>query len=110
MKRDGRKLSHETSETIRLMAVKRVKEGEKPSDVIKSFGMCRTSIYRWMRTEKQYGKKALRTRKHPGPQRKLSREGRRLVYKLVCGNDPRRYGLDTGLWTRQIVSDLIRRK
>jgi len=110
MKRDGRKISHETSETIRLIAVKRVKEGEKPRDVIRSFGMCRTSIYRWLRAEKQGGKKALRARKHPGPQRKLSRDGQRLVYRLVCGKDPRRYGFEAGLWTRQIVADLIEKK
>lgn len=46
MKIDGRTLSHETSETIRRMAVRRVRDGERPSDVIRSFGLCRTSIYR----------------------------------------------------------------
>jgi hypothetical protein len=39
----GRTLSHETSETIRHLAVRRVKEGERPSSVIKSYGMCRTT-------------------------------------------------------------------
>jgi len=31
MKRDGRTLDHQTLETIRLMAVERVREGERPS-------------------------------------------------------------------------------
>ena len=30
MKRDGRTIDHQTSETIRLMAVERVREGEAP--------------------------------------------------------------------------------
>ena len=30
MKRDGRKLDHQTLETIRFMAVERVREGEAP--------------------------------------------------------------------------------
>jgi hypothetical protein len=49
MKIDGRKLSHETLEQIRLMAVRRVQAGEKASRVIASYGLCRTDIYRWLR-------------------------------------------------------------
>ena len=49
MKIDGRTLDHKTSETIRIMAVRRVQEGETPSVVMKSYGLCRTSIYRWLR-------------------------------------------------------------
>ena len=45
MQIDGRALSHETSETIRQLAVQRVQEGERPSSVIKSYGLCRTTIY-----------------------------------------------------------------
>ncbi len=36
---DGRTLSHETSEHIRRMAVRRVREGERPSEVIRSYGL-----------------------------------------------------------------------
>lgn len=110
MKKDGRKISRGARETIRMMAVQRVKEGEKPSDVIKSFGLCRTTIYLWLRAAEKGGKAALRARKHPGPPHKLSREARRQVYHWVCGKDPRHYNFDTGLWTRQIVAELIQRK
>ena len=48
MKRDGRKLDHQTLETIRFMAVARVREGEAPSAVIASYGFSRTSIYKWL--------------------------------------------------------------
>ena len=37
MKRDGRTLDHATLESIRKMAVQRVREGERPSDVIAEF-------------------------------------------------------------------------
>jgi transposase len=36
MKIDGRTLDHKTSETIRIMAVRRVREGEAPGSVMKS--------------------------------------------------------------------------
>jgi hypothetical protein len=50
---DGRTLDHGTSEHIRILAVRRVREDkEKPSEVIKSLGLCRTTIYRWLRMTK----------------------------------------------------------
>jgi hypothetical protein len=48
MKRDGRSLDHRTLETIRLMAVERVRDGERPSSVIASYGFSRTTIYKWL--------------------------------------------------------------
>src|SRR5476649_48694 len=32
------------------------------------------------------------------------------VFRWINGRDPRQYGLDFGLWTRSVVSDLIERK
>jgi len=46
MKRDGRTLDHATLETIRLMAIDRVREGESPATVIASYGFHRTTIYK----------------------------------------------------------------
>jgi hypothetical protein len=51
MKVDGRTLSHEASETIRKMAVKRVLEGESPSAVMKSYGLCRTTNEEGIRSD-----------------------------------------------------------
>lgn len=110
MKIDGRTLSHETSETIRKMAVRRVHEGERPGEVIKSYGLCRTSIYRWLRAEKKGGEAALRSRKSPGPSCKLTAREKQRVRTWICGKDPRQYGFDFGLWTRQIVAELIQTK
>jgi len=110
MRVDGRKLSHEVSEAMRLMAVRRVQEGEKPSVVIKVLGMCRTTIYKWLRIKKQGGERALKARKHPGPKSKLSEAQKRKVRRWICGRDPRQYGFAFGLWTRKIVASLIEEK
>lgn len=107
---DGRKLTHATSEEIRRMAVQRVREGEQPSAVIRSFGLCRTSIYRWLRAEKRGGPEALKASKHPGPQRKLTAKQMRQVGSFINGKDPRQFGFDFGLWTRGIVAELIESK
>jgi len=107
---DGRTLSHETSEHIRLLAVRRVRAGERPSEVIRSFGLCRTTIYKWLRADRRGGEPALRSRKAPGPRSKLSARQKQQVFRWINGKDPRQYGFDFGLWTRQIVRALVRER
>lgn len=110
MRIDGRTLTHETSETIRRLAVQRVKEGERPGAVIASYGLCRTTIYKWLRAERRGGGAALQSRKSSGPPCRLSAAQRRQVRRWICGKDPRQFGFDFGLWTRRIVSALIEEK
>jgi len=110
MRIDGRTLSHETSETIRRLAVRRVKEGERPSSVIKSYGLCRTTIYKWLRVARRGGEAALKARKHPGRTPTLKLRQKLQVRGWINGKDPRQYGFDFGLWTRQIVAALIEQK
>jgi transposase-like protein len=53
---DGRTLAHKTLEHIRIQAVRRViEDGEPPSEVMRSFGLCRTTIYPWLREFKDKG-------------------------------------------------------
>ena len=104
---DGRTLSHEVSEHIRLMAVRRVRAGERPSEVMRSYGLCRTTIYKWLRTARRGGEKALRARKHPGRKPFLSPKQKLQVRCWINGKDPRQYGFDFGLWTRRIVAALV---
>ncbi|MGH7336678.1 MAG: IS630 family transposase, partial [Myxococcota bacterium] len=104
---DGRTLSHETSEHLRLMAVRRVRQGERPSDVIRSYGLCRTTIYKWLQAARHGGERVLQSRKASGPEPKLTPAQKRQVFRWINGRDPRQYGFDFGLWTRRIVQDLI---
>jgi transposase len=112
MKRDGRKLDHATLETIRLMAVERVREGEAPSAVISSYGFSRTTIYKWLTAAARpgVGLRALQARAAPGRPRSLTPRQAQQVFRWINGKDPRQYGLDFGLWTRSVVADLIERK
>jgi transposase len=106
MKRDGRTFDHATLETIRLMAVERVRDGEAPSAVIASYGFSRTSIYRWLKAAAKpgVGLRALRARRAGGRPRSLTPHQERQVFRWVNGKDPRQYGLDFGLWTRSTVA------
>src|SRR6266851_6482750 len=105
---DGRTLDHKALEHIRIIAVKRVAEdGEAPSAVMKSLGLCRTSIYPWLRKVEDKGLEALAEKIAQGPEPKLSEKQRQQVKRWILGKDPRQYGFDFGLWSRRIVRELI---
>ena len=112
MKRDGRLLDHRTLEEIRRMALERVREGEKPSAVIGSYGFHRSVIYRWMKAAKGRGKglRALASRKGTGRPKKLTTAQERQVFRWINGKNPLQYGFDFGLWTPQIVRELVVRE
>lgn len=112
MKRDGRTLEHGTLEIIRTMAVARVREGERPSTVIASYGFHRCTIYRWLKATRGRGQglKALAARPATGRPRTLTAAQERQVFRWINGKNPRQYGFDFGLWTRQIVRELIARR
>ena len=107
MTRDGRTLDHGTLETIRTMAVERVREGERPSDVIASYGFHRCTIYRWLTAARGRGLHSLAARPATGRPRTLTARQERQVFHWINGKNPRQYGFDFGLWTRQIVCELI---
>lgn len=108
---DGRTLNHKALEHIRILAVKRVVEdGEAPSAVMASLGLCRTSIYPWLRQYEEKGMEALVEKIAQGPEPKLSEKQRQQVKRWILGKDPRQYGFDFGLWSRRIVQALIQEK
>ena len=104
---DGRSLDHRTLEHLRRLAVQRVGNGEKPSVVIESLGLYRTSIYKWLRSHRRRGEAALASRKAPGPTPKLTDRQKRQVRRWIIGKDPRQWGFDFGLWTRKVVQTMI---
>jgi transposase len=111
MKIDGRTLDHKTLEHLRMTAVRRViEDSEAPSAVMQSMGLCRTSIYRWLRGYEDAGLEALVEKIAQGPEPKLSDQQRDQVKRWIIGRDPRQYGFDYGLWTRRIVQSLIEKK
>ena len=100
MTRDGRSLDHQTLETIRTMAVTRVREGERPSVVIASYGFHRCTIYRWLKTTRGCGHNltALASRLATGRPRTLTAAQERQVFRWINGKNTTQYGFDFELW------------
>lgn len=72
-----------------------------------SLGLCRTSIYPWLRKYDKGGLVALKASKAKGPAFKINDKQKQKVRSWIIGKDPRQYGFDFGLWTRKIVAEMI---
>lgn len=107
---DGRQVEHATLEWMRLRAVEAVvKERQSPETVIRWFKLHRTVIYKWLRMFRQGGWEALKSTKAPGPEPKLTQREKERLGTLLMKN-PLQLHFDFGLWTLEMVQELIRRK
>jgi len=107
MKYDARKLSTDEQSLLRRLAVQRVFTGESAADVGRSYGLGDKTIYKWLRIAREKGLDALAPIPRTGRNRALSELEAQEVKRWIINGDPRQYGFDFGLWTRQIVADLI---
>lgn len=107
MKNDARKLSTENKHLLRKIAVQRVLDGEIAAEVARCYGLGDRTIYKWIRQYREGGFAALNPIARTGRNRMLSEIEAQEVKRWVLGGDPRQYGFDFGLWTRQIVANLI---
>ena len=84
-KQDGLGLDHRSLETIRLMAVERARDGERPSSVMASYGFNRTTIYRWLNVAATpgVGLRALRSRPATGRPRSLTPHQEQQVFRWI---------------------------
>jgi transposase len=109
-KKDGRKLTHEQSEYIRTQAVRAVVKGQRsPEEVIETFGMHRSCIYRWLSDFKQGGWKALKSTKAEGKKPIIEKKEKNELKKLLVKN-PTQLQFDFGLWTLEMVKELIKKR
>lgn len=109
-KRDGRSISHEAMEEIRIRAVQRVEAGESPEVVIQALGFSRPRIYEWLARYREGGLDALRAKPVPGPKPKLDGKALDWLYRTITLSDPQQFKFEFALWTRAMVRSLIRER
>ena len=106
-KLDGRKLSHEQSEYIRIQAVKAVrKDNKSPEEVIATFGLHRANIYKWLNKYDKGGFASLKSNKAAGPTPKLSEKQMNILVRLLFKN-PLQLKFEYALWTVEMIVQLI---
>jgi transposase len=107
---DGRKIGPKAMEQIRLRAVKRVQQGESPEKIISTLGFSRGCIYNWIARYRAGGWDALKTGKQTGRPKKLSGAQIKWIDKTIRNKNPLQLKFSFALWTRSMVTSLIRKQ
>jgi len=92
---------------LRRLAAQRVLNGESPKDVTRSYGLGDKTIFKWVKIAREKGLNALAPKPRGGRGKVLTEFEAEEVKRWILSGDPRQYGFDFGLWTRQIVASLI---
>ncbi len=109
-KLDGRQISSEAMEEIRVRAVQRVQAGESPEVVIATLGFARACIYNWLAKYRAGGWHALRTGQRSGRPKKLNGSQIKWLYNTIRDKDPQQLKFEFALWTRPMIVTLIKRQ
>jgi transposase len=107
---DGRKIGPKAMEHIRVRAVKRVQQGESPEKIIATLGFSRACIYNWLAKYRAGGWDSLKSGKQTGRPKKLSGSQIAWIDKTIREKDPLQLKFSFALWTRSMVTSLIRKK
>jgi transposase len=91
----------------RLLAVRRVLEGESTVDLADFLEVDVRSVQRWMHFFRKYGWEGLISRPVPGRPRKLSPTQEKIVLRWLQ-DCPTQFGFPTELWTCRRLAQLIR--
>ncbi len=105
----GRQLPHEVLEHYRFRAIKLRRKGWKIKEIAEAFGLNRRAVTRWFTTYKREGREALKSRKAPGPDFKLT-GGEIAALMKDLERDATHFGFETPLWTTKRVALLIKKE
>jgi transposase len=110
MKIDGRKISHDKLEQIRVAAVKAVQQGKAPTEAAREQGLSVRRVFEWLAAYRVGGWDALRARKATGRPKRLSGKQIQWIYDTVTMKSPLQVKLPFALWTRAQIGVAIRRE
>lgn len=110
---DGRELSDEALEVLRLRALRGVELGFSEADMADVLGVTRDTVCRWWRAYSSGGIEALphdRNGRPLGSGRLLSDDQGSRVRSLIDKYTPEQLGIPSALWTRRAVGELIHKE
>lgn len=107
---DGRAIDHHSLEVMRMQLIKAVKSGQTVSDVAAAFGINIRTAFRWLSDYANGGQQALQAKPIPGRPPKLSPDQMRWIVQTVRDNSPLQFKFPFGLWTLNLIRELIKRE
>lgn len=107
---DGRKLSHEVLEGIRVRAVKCVVAGESPEAVVNALGFHRSAIYKWIALYREGRDEAFKARMAAGAAPNLNGKQLPQLYTIITSNNSLRPRFEFALLTRAVIREVVRER
>jgi transposase len=98
----------EELERRRRRAVELVKRGESPAEVAYFLGCGRSSVYTWLKLDREDARK-LAARHHAGPKPRLTAEQIKELEGLLL-QGAKSHGWHNDLWSAHRVAEVIRRR
>jgi transposase len=98
----------EELERRRRRAVELVKRGESPAKVAYFLGCGRSSVYTWLKAEREASER-LAAKPHPGPTPRLSDEQVKELEELLL-QGAKAHGWHNDLWSAHRVAEVVRRR
>ena len=110
MATDGRKLDHQTLEVMRHRAIDAHEDGNSVNGIANMLGLHRGSVSRWITLYSRRGKSGLKSRKAPGPKRKLDCNvyGKRIL--KIVKNPASKYNFENPLWNCKRIQKVVKDK
>jgi len=108
-KQDLRKLSIPAQEAIRVRVLEALDNGMRMKDVILTFGVSDTAIYKWLKVRRTRKKNWKQQERRGRPsQISLTKEQEKQAKKMIVDKCPDQLKLPFALWTREAVGDYLR--
>ncbi|MFI7134398.1 IS630 family transposase [Nonomuraea sp. NPDC050153] len=93
-----------------MLVLSAIDNGMRVDDAATVFSVGRSTIFGWIKLREEGGPDALTVKMPPGPKAALNDQQLAQLRGWIVGRDPRQLQFDFGLWTREMVAELIKRK
>ncbi|MEV6982582.1 IS630 family transposase [Sphaerisporangium sp. NPDC051017] len=106
----GKRIPRRVLEETRLLVLSAIDKGMTVEEAVAIFGVGRSTVFGWLRLRSESGPAALAVKMPPGREPALTDNQMAQLRAWIIGQDPRQLQCDFGLWTREMVGELIKRR
>lgn len=107
---DGRTLDRTAMNTLRMQAIKAVRQGRPVADVADAYGVSERTLYRWLARMANEGQQGLVSKPKSGRPSKVTDSEMRWLAGVVRDETPQQMKMPYALWTLPLIQELIRQR